>query len=355
MDNLTHSLVGYALARTGIGRTAPAPVLTLVLASNAPDIDIVTAISGGGVGYLDAHRGATHGPLGCLFLGALVAVGVTAGVVWRARTRGERLEQPLRALLRAWSLAMIGIVVHIFMDLPTSYGTRLLSPFIGTWYAFDWMPIIDVYLWAVLAAGAAWMHFRPASAGRMAVVLLTLTALDYAGRGLLHQAALADAASRTADGRPSPCAAQPTLVRHPTVIEAALAGPESCIQAAALPTFLSPLTWRAIRHYPGGYELSQRTLGREDTVPSLWIPSEAGPLIARARATPTARVFLDFSRFPAARVVQTDPDAVVVRMVDVRFLGNPLRWDENVRARAPFVVTVALDRGGRVLEERLGP
>lgn len=355
MDNLTHSLVGYALARAGVGRSVPAPVATLVLASNAPDVDIVTVLTGGGVGYLDAHRGATHGPLGCLLLGALVAGGVAAAHAWLAWRRGERLERPWATLLRLWGVAVLGVAIHVLMDVPTSYGTRLLSPFAGTWYALDWMPIIDIYLWAVLAGGAVWMHVRPAAARRVALAVLALTAVDYAARGAIHQAALAEAAATTADGRPSPCASHPTFVVHPTVIESPLAGPEACIQAAALPTFLSPLTWRAVRHYPGGYELSERTLGREGAAPSVWIPSEAGPLVARARATPTARVFLDFSRFPAARVVQTDPEAVVVRMVDVRFLGNPMRWDQDARARTPFVLTVALDRSGRVLRERLGP
>ena len=40
----------------------------------------------------------------------------------------------------------------MLMDLPTSYGTRVLSPFDTTWFAFDWLPIIDIYVWAMLAA-----------------------------------------------------------------------------------------------------------------------------------------------------------------------------------------------------------
>ena len=344
------------MARAGVGRSTPAPALTLVLASNAPDIDIVSVFAGGGVSYLDAHRGFTHGPLGCLLLGAAVAIGVVGGTAWRARRRGDRLPQPARTFARTLALALIGLGLHVLMDVPTSYGTRVLSPFVDTWYAMDWMPIIDIYLWAVLAAGVTLTHVRPRAATRIAWAVLVLTACDYAARGVLHESALADTAARTASAHASPCAASPTFVRHPAVIEAAIAGPESCIQAAALPTFLSPFTWRGIRQYPGGYELSERELGNPAApVPHVWIPSEAGPLIARARATPTARVFLDFARFPAARIVQTSPDEVIARFVDVRFLGNPLSWDPDARARPPFVVTVALEREtGRVLDERLG-
>jgi inner membrane protein len=354
VDNVTHSLVGYALTRTGLGRGTPAAAVTLVLASNAPDIDIVTVFTGGGVGYLDAHRGFTHGPLGCVMLAAAVASGVLVGAAAVARRRGRAIERSTRTILQTFGLAWLGTIVHALMDVPTSYGTRALSPFSQTWYAFDWMPIIDVYLWMVLVGGLIWSHVSPRLARRLAVGVLVMTAADYGARAWLHQRALTDAAARTAQGAASACAASPTLVRHPTVIEAAIAGPESCLVAAAVPTFLSPIKWRAIRQYPGGYELSERRLGQGAATHHVWIPSEAGPLVARARATATGRVFLNFSRFPAARIIQTSPHDVVVRMVDVRFVGNPIEWDPQARARTPFAITVTLDRSGRVIDERLG-
>jgi inner membrane protein len=355
VDNITHTLIGYTLARAGVGRGTPAAPLTLVLAANAPDADIVTVLTDGGVAYLDAHRGFTHGPVGCVLLAAAVAGGVLIGTSRLARRRGRQIERPARAALQMFGLALLGTVLHVLMDVPTSYGTRVLSPFTQTWYAFDWMPIIDVYLWITLTAGLVLSHVMQRVAGRIAIALLAVTAADYGARAWLHQRALADAASRTADGTASPCAASPTLVRHPTLVEAAIAGPESCIVAAALPTFLSPMRWRAIRQYPGGYELSERRIGQQDAAnPRVWIPSEAGPLVARARATHTARVFLNFSRFPAARIVQTTPDAATVRLVDVRFVGNPIEWDPQARARTPFVVTLTVARTGHVIDERLG-
>jgi len=355
MDNVTHSLVGYTLARAGAGRGMPGAALTLVLASNVPDIDIVAAFDGGTVAYLAAHRGASHGVAASVGLGALVAAVVTGALWVRGRWRGEPLARPRAVLLRTWALAVLGVLLHIAMDVPTSYGTRVLAPFTGTWYALDWLPIIDVYLWAVLVAGIAWGHFRRGGARRSALVVLTLVAVNYALRGGLHELALADAASATARGVSSPCAARPTLVRHPSVIEASIAGPDSCIQAAALPTFLSPLTWRTIRQYPGGYELSERDLF--DAAPTdriVWIPSESGPLVARARATAIGRVFLDFARFPAARVVQSGPQEAVVRIADVRFAGHPVGWDPDARPRGFFVMTVTLRRDGGVTAERLG-
>src|SRR5438128_998519 len=41
MDNLTHTLFGLTLARTPLGRSGRGVTTALVLASNAPDVDIV--------------------------------------------------------------------------------------------------------------------------------------------------------------------------------------------------------------------------------------------------------------------------------------------------------------------------
>src|SRR5690242_15804047 len=62
MDNVTHTLFALTLARTQLGRAGRGTTTALVLASSAPDIDIVTSARGA-VSYLQWHRGPTHGPL----------------------------------------------------------------------------------------------------------------------------------------------------------------------------------------------------------------------------------------------------------------------------------------------------
>ncbi len=88
MDNVTHTLFALTLARTPLARAGRGTAVALVLASNAPDIDIVATI-GGAPSYLTWHRGPTHGPLGIVGLGLVVA-----GLVWIARraiaARSER-------------------------------------------------------------------------------------------------------------------------------------------------------------------------------------------------------------------------------------------------------------------------
>jgi len=352
LDNLTHTLVGVTLVRAGLGARTPGATAAMVIASNIPDADIVAAF-GGAVDYLAAHRGPTHGVLGVVLLALLSGAIVTAWRAARRETRGEAL----RHLVSLWGVALAGTVLHVLMDLPTSYGVRILSPFSDTWFAFDWVPIIDIYIWTMLLAGFVAARLKPASRQRIARVVLATMAAFYVVRAVAHAQALDVAATTRADGTMAPCASAPVLTRHPSLIEAALAGPGDCLQAAALPGFLSPLQWRLIRRQADGYELRDIRLGRAEPIsPRVFIPSEGGEWVARARAAETARVFLHFSRFPASRSAAMPDGTRRVQFVDVRFVGNPPHvLDEHPESRAPFLVTVEVAPSGTVVAERLGP
>ena len=351
MDNITHSLFGWTVARTGLDRRVPYATATLVLASNAPDIDIVAGLHNG-VDYLAVHRGPTHGPLGVIGLGLVTAAIISAWARVRGRN-GKGADRPgTHRFLHWWGLATIGIVCHVLMDLPTSYGTRLLSPFVWTWYALDWMPIIDVYLWVVLgvaiAAGATrWRE-------RAAILALGLMAFDYAARATLHERALTKGALFDAAGTRVPCAAAPTFVRHSGATDHAPAGPEACVEAAALPTFFSPFTWRIIRQYQNEYELSDRSvLTERPPVRTTRFGSESGADVVRARTTRAGRVYFDFARFPIAKVSTHAPALTTVRLLDARFLMMPAGiGDASTSARLSVVVT--FDESGRVVDQRFG-
>src|SRR5581483_11663822 len=72
VDNLTHSLFGLTLARTPLGRAGRGTTAALLLASNAPDIDVIS-LARGGASYMHWHRGPTHGPFGVVGLGLVSA------------------------------------------------------------------------------------------------------------------------------------------------------------------------------------------------------------------------------------------------------------------------------------------
>jgi inner membrane protein len=359
MDNLTHSLFALTLAQTpmrGAGRGVP---LALLLSSNAPDAEIVTTLTGGPASYLAGHRGITHGPVG------VVALGAAAALVVRWLYRKHTDAASFSALL---AITMLGGLCHVLMDLPTSYGTRLLSPFSATWYATDWMPIIDVYLLGILAAAIVLGRLRPALRSRAATAALVLMAADYAARGSLHHLALMRAASElppapavsawadTPQGKlpfDRPCAAGWSGSRE----RPDPSGQACPVDRAALPTVLSPFRWRLVREYSNGYAIAEIDLlsrSRRDEPTWQWHPSEADNWVRAARQAPLASTLLRFSRFPAARVVETHSDGVVVRIEDVRFLPGADAAGEERRARGLFSVLVRLGPAGQVLEQRFG-
>jgi hypothetical protein len=240
------------------------------------------------------------------------------------------------------------------MDVPTSYGTRLLTPFSNTWYATDWLPIIDIYLLGILAAGLTVAHLKPAARGRAAAAALLLMGGNYALRGTMHHLALVRAAGEVpsavvtlqawADSPQSKLPSDRACAAGSPVgpVQSVDAAPACPVDAAALPTVLSPFRWRLIREYSTGYAISDIDLARPRQAPDLaseWRPSEASPWVHAASATRSARIFLSFSRFPAARVVERRPDEVVVRIEEIRF---------------PFGLLVRLGPNGQALEERFG-
>src|SRR5256885_7418286 len=158
----------------------------------------MAAAAGGYIKFLQWPRGPTHGPLGVFGLAF-----VTAGVVWTGRRvydarRASRMprehSQPVverhdASFAMLVAVSMIGIVCHIAMDLPTSYGTRLLSPFSWRWYAVDWMPIVDIYLLIVLAASLLGRSTEAQRRTKAAIVLM-LMAANYGMRAVTHHQAM---------------------------------------------------------------------------------------------------------------------------------------------------------------------
>jgi membrane-bound metal-dependent hydrolase YbcI (DUF457 family) len=125
LDNLTHSLFGLTLARTPLGRAGRGTTAALVLASNAPDIDIV-ATAGGAIKYLQWHRGPTHGALGMIGLGivsaAFVWLGRRISVSVNASTSAARNDSvdPPASFLMLCAISIVGVICHVLMDVPTS-------------------------------------------------------------------------------------------------------------------------------------------------------------------------------------------------------------------------------------------
>jgi membrane-bound metal-dependent hydrolase YbcI (DUF457 family) len=341
VDNLTHSLFALTLARTPLKRAGRGTTLTLLLASNAPDSDIVVAIARGSEAYLTAHRGSSHSLLGILALAFAVAAFVAI-----VRQRG-RPPTPFATLV---GVALIGTLGHVLMDLPTSYGTRLFMPFDPTWYAFDLMPIIDVYLLGLLLIGLIAGRWKPDFHTGITVAVLAVMGVNYTLRTVLHAMAL----DRSGGTRAA------VFSSWPDTPWPKLPGDYSCgqtpctLEIAAIPTFSSPFTWRIVRQQSNGYDIRELDLIGGNEWQIAWIPNDSVPPVQTARQASAARSFLRFSRFPAARV-NTHGRETLVRMFDVRFLDVPLRAETGEPPSGGFfAVRVRLDAHGRILDDRMG-
>ena len=377
MDTLTHTLFALTLGRTSLGRAGRGTTTALVLASNAPDIDIV-ALAGGTWSYLKWHRGPTHGLLGVLGLGLLVAA-----LVWAGQRAWDRRHPPPPATTPAsfamlTAIAILAVALHVLMDLPTSYGTRLLSPWDWRWFSLDWMPIIDIYLWIALGAGLLLGRNTVAARRRNATLVLVFMAANYGVRAASHTQAIDAATSLFGPLMPQPCAGAAPPARflsvwpprpsvEPAPARSSSGGPARCMaDLAAMPNFTSPFRWRLVAQTSDAYELHDiDLLDRRFTdasgdrsaffrlsirYPNLWTPP-----VLRAAGTELGRVYLGFSRFPAARSVVEPDGFATVRWSDMRFVGGLIGLDQTARQTDAFTATIRMAPDGAILRQTLGP
>lgn len=152
MDNICHTLVGAALAQTGLKRRTRFGTATLLIGANLPDVDILSYAFGGGLRALSFRRGWTHGVLAMVVL-PLALTGLV--LLWHrafgARDGGGGTP-PLRADQVAL-LAALATLTHPLLDFMNTYGMRWFMPFVNRWYYADGLFIVDPWVWAVLATG----------------------------------------------------------------------------------------------------------------------------------------------------------------------------------------------------------
>ena len=141
MDNLTHSLTGLMLSRAGLGRGVPRGTLLLVLAANAPDVDVISAVGGAGT-YFHYHRWYTHA------LPAIPLIALLPVLIVRLLERGKAFPW-----LRASVVSLIATLTHPLMDFTNAYGIRILLPWSDEWPGLDCTNVFDVWIWLVLLLG----------------------------------------------------------------------------------------------------------------------------------------------------------------------------------------------------------
>lgn len=313
MDPVCHTLVGAALAESGLKRTTALGTATLLIGANLPDVDALTYFAGDSLLW---RRGWTHGVLALVVL-PFVLTGLALAWDHLVRRRGgRRPDVPARAA-PLLGLASVSIASHPLLDWLNNYGVRWLMPFDGTWFYGDTLFIVDPWMWAmlglgVLASRAVGRRTGYAGASRPARVALVLTALYIVamlgatryGRTLVAQAIADEGLPASSRFMVSPVAAHP-FVKHVVVDGNGI-------------------------YYTGRARLLDGvvTLGR-------WPTTNASdhPAARAAAARPDARGIVDWARFPFY-TVEDRGEAWQVRIDDLRYA------EDGVASWAALDVTV---------------
>src|SRR5579872_2582385 len=114
------------MARSGFNRKSALVTVTMVLAAEAADIDVLWGLKGSIAG-LQHHRGITHS-----FVGVPFAAAAALGLVWllhrfrrhgRAAPSASSKAPPVR-----WGFlyfcAVLAALSHLLLDYTTAYGIR---------------------------------------------------------------------------------------------------------------------------------------------------------------------------------------------------------------------------------------
>lgn len=322
MDNLTHTLTGLMLSRAGFNRWCPMATPILLLAANAPDIDIVVRLFGDSLTYLDNHRGITHGFAAVPVLAALIAGGVAA------------VTRTTLPWLRAMVTGITGVLSHQLLDWTNTYGIHMFAPFSNAWLRLDIINVVDLWIWALLLIAVAGpllsklvsseIGAKPGTGRGAAIFALVALMLYAGGRYALHERAINTLDSHLYSGAPAN-------------------------RTAAFPHFANPFVWNTYIETANAVILQRVNLlfpyDPMGGVVHYWPPrSEA---VEAALQTSTVQRFLNFSQFPFWQITPLDkPEgSVKVEVMDLRF-GTP--------SEPRFVSTVLVNAAAQVTEESFG-
>jgi inner membrane protein len=359
MDPITHTLTGAAISRAGYHRATPLATATLILAANAPDIDILTGFLGGDYATVAHRRGWTHGPIALALLPFAVMGLMLAYDRWVRRHRDPGAPPANAPAL--FLLALLGTATHPLLDWMNTYGIRLLMPFRREWYYGDALFIVDPWVWltlggAVYLAGVLGRRVRRGSALLAElgwIVLALLASLLILGFPLPLPAKVAWVVGLLAIGALRLLLAR-RVERAPRAAERlARRGLGGAVAYIALMVLASGAAEREVRRTlaASGFDAEQVMVAPEAANPfrnsilattssaflrgsyhwlerpRVRVEGEAVPIEPRtpaveaAAATPAARRFLTWSRFPVFQVTEVE-DGYRVRISDLRFSGG---------------------------------
>jgi len=339
LEPITHFLTGACLGRAGLNRKTALATLTLTLAAEAPDLDVLSRFGGPAFAFAH-HRGFTHSFLG-LPIDAAVVVGFVY-LIWRLR--GRKLKDP--NLPPRWGLlflyACLAGLSHILLDFTNNYGVRPFWPFSERWYSWDIVFIFEPILFGLLLLGLIVPSLfslidreigarRPGPRGHVAATIaLVGVVLMWGLRDFGHRRAVGALAARTYQN------AEP-------------------LRVSAYPTVLDPFHWYGVVETHAFFALAP--------VDSLWTEvdpeghlevrykPEETPVTLVAKKSYLGRVYLDWAQYPITET-ETLPlpeGGYIVHFQDLRFVQLPNLLNRRGEPRRALGAAVQLDKNLHVV------
>ncbi|MGC2531142.1 MAG: metal-dependent hydrolase [Candidatus Acidiferrum sp.] len=388
MDTITHGIAGALIAKAafrGEDMFASRPMnrarivtWSLMLGAIFPDSDMFREFfSSNPMLILTWHRSITHS-LVCMPFFALALAALTR---WFARWR--KWDAP--SLLALTGIYAVGILSHILLDLATSFGTMIWSPFRWSRPAWDLLFIIDITFTALFLCPQilAWVYRQPENLKNRAILTWSVLSLASLGVAALLQNVGAPISAQTAVIVLTLIAAfflLPTVggkglrVPYATWNRAGLAAAILYIGAAI---YAHRVAFDRVKEFVSLFQLKAESLGALPLPPSMWhwdglvntphgvfevrldLSEPASPadiehrfypdafpnrFIDAAEQLPNVKKVLWFSRFPVVRFHKEGNEAIV-EISDIRF--QQLRRDRP----AAFTYRVKMDLSGNVISQ----
>ena len=332
------------MGRAGLNRKTALATLTLTLAAEAPDLDVLSRFGGPAFGFAH-HRGFTHSFLG-VPLDAVVVVGFVY-LIWRLR--GRNLKDP--NLPPRWGLlflyACLAGLSHILLDFTNNYGVRPFWPFSEKWYSWDIVFIFEPVLFGILLLGLIVPSFfslidqeigaRPRGPrGRIAATLALLgVVLLWGLRDFEHRRAVSALAARTYQGADS-------------------------LRVSAYPTMVDPFHWYGVVETRAFFALApvdslRPEVDPEDHLVIRYKPDETQVTLA-AKKSYLGRVYLDWAQYPIAETETLQPpeSGYIVEFQDLRFVQLPSLLSSRGEPSRALSAGVQLDKNLRVVGDVYG-
>jgi inner membrane protein len=342
LEPVTHFLFGACMGRAGLNRKTALATLTLTLAAEAPDLDVIGRFRGPAFGFAH-HRGFTHSFTGVPLDAAVVVGFVHLLWLWRRRKIADPQLPPRWGLL-FW-YACLGGLSHILLDFTNNYGVRPFWPFSEKWYSWDIVFIIEpamlVFLFLGLIAPSLFSLIdkeigarRHGPPGRFAASLALIAVVIMWGvRDYEHRRALNALNSRTYND-------------------------VDPIRVSAYPHWINPFAWDGVVETTGFFVLSPVNslapeVDPEGRLAIRYKPEETAITLAAKRSY-AGRVFLDWAQYPITETeIVNSPDGYIVHFQDLRYVRVPDAV-QGERGRNVLGAAVELDRNLNVVGDVFG-